>query len=198
MRFRRRAVLFVLLELMLPLVLIKSALAGGPRWVAGTSYFNAGFAGRPLVWANGVLNYYTDLGSLSATVTQAQANAMIATAAAAWSSIPTSAVAINAAGSLSEDVNGTNFFSGSSGLTMPADVQSTAVGKPLGIIYDADGTVLNALEGAGASDPLSCNTNGVTTLMDNYSIDGYFAHALLIVNGYARLTRGTSRCSNIR
>ena len=56
--------------------------AGGPRWVAGVGYFNPSVLGQPLVWRNGVVNYYTDLGDLSPTVTQAQANAMVAAAAA--------------------------------------------------------------------------------------------------------------------
>lgn len=180
----------ILIAMVLPVLFVKTCPAGGPRWVAGTSYFNPGLAGHPLVWADGVLSYYTDLGPLSATVSNTQAGAMVATAAAAWSGIPTAAVAINAAGSLSEDVNGTNFFNGSSGLTEPADVQSTAIEKPLGIIYDTDGSVLNALQGAGASDPSSCVTNGVTTLTDNYAAAGTFAHALMIVNGLCASDQG--------
>src|SRR5271170_6628251 len=145
------------------------AYAGGPRWIAGSSYFNPSALGQPIIWKNGVVNFYTDLGDLSPTVTQAQANAMVAAAAALWSGIPTAALQINAAGSLAEDVNGTNFLNGPSGLTMPADVQSSATGTPLGIIYDADGSVLNALEGQGASDPNSCNQSGVITLVDNFA-----------------------------
>ena len=69
--------LLALDALMLPL-----AYAGGPRWVAGTSYFNSSTTGQPVVWKNGVLNYYNDLGDLSTTVTQAQADAMVTEAAA--------------------------------------------------------------------------------------------------------------------
>ncbi len=159
------------------------AFSGGPRWVAGTSYFNPAVAGHPLVWKYGVLNYYTDLGDLSPTVTQAQANSMVAAAAALWSGVPTAALQINAAGSLAEDVNSTNFFNGPSGLTVPPDVQSTAIATPLGIIYDADGSVIDALEGEGASDPISCNTSGVISLVDNFATDATIAHALIIVNG---------------
>lgn len=69
----------------LPLILIFAihiAHAGGPRWVAGSSYFNSSVKGQPIVWANGQVTYYTDLGNLSAQVNQAQANTMVATAAA--------------------------------------------------------------------------------------------------------------------
>jgi hypothetical protein len=145
------------------------AFAGGPRWVAGASYFDPSTVGQPVVWKSGIVNYYTDLGDLSATVPQAQANAMVASAAALWSGEPAAALQIGQAGSLAEDVNGSNFYQGPDGLVMPADVRSSAVATPLGIVYDADGSVLDALEGEGASDPNSCNTNGVTTLVDNFS-----------------------------
>ena len=159
------------------------AYSGGPRWIAGSSYFNPSALGQPIVWRNGVVNFYTDLGDLSPTVTQAQANAMVAAAAAMWSGVPTAALQINAAGSLAEDVKGSNFYATPNGLVMPQDVQSTATGTPLGIIYDADGSVLNALEGAGASDPGGCNANAVTAVVDNFSTDAKLTHALLIVNG---------------
>jgi hypothetical protein len=90
---------------------------------------------------------------LSPTVTQAQANAMVAAAAAQWSSIPTAALQINAAGSLAEDVNGANFYVGPNGLIMPPMSKVPPPKLPLGVIYDADGSVLDALEGEGASDP---------------------------------------------
>ncbi|WP_114205603.1 IPT/TIG domain-containing protein [Acidisarcina polymorpha] len=159
------------------------AAAGGPRWVAGGSYFDPTVVGRPVVWTRGILRYYTDLGDLSATVSQAQANAMVSAAAALWSGIPTAALAIEAAGSLAEDVNGSNFLNGPGGLAMPSDVQSSAIGVPLAIIYDADGAVLDALQGEGASDPNSCNLNGVTTLVDNFSTNATIAHALILING---------------
>ena len=37
-----------------------AAVAGGPKFVAGVSYFNPGVLGQPLHWANGQLNYYVD------------------------------------------------------------------------------------------------------------------------------------------
>jgi hypothetical protein len=158
-------------------------LAAGPRWVAGKGYFDPAVLGQPLVWKNGVVNYYTDLGDLSPAVTQAQANAMVAAAASLWSSVPTAALQINAAGSLAEDVNGSNYLDGLTGLIMPADVESSAVGTPLGVIYDADGAVIDALEGPGASDPNSCNASGVIAVVDNFSTQATIDHALLIVNG---------------
>ena len=68
----------VTLGAMLGLITGTRAYAGGPRWIAGSSYFNSSAKGKPVVWANGQVSYYLDLGSLSATVTNAQARTMIA------------------------------------------------------------------------------------------------------------------------
>ena len=38
------------------------ARAGGPQYVAGSSYFNASAMGQPLTWSQGTVNYYTDQG----------------------------------------------------------------------------------------------------------------------------------------
>jgi hypothetical protein len=39
--------------------------AGGPRTIAGTSYFDPAVKGTPLTWSQGVVTYYTDRGNLS-------------------------------------------------------------------------------------------------------------------------------------
>src|SRR5579863_894922 len=49
--------------------------AGGPKSVAGTSYFEANATGQPLVWAQGQIAYYTDQGDLSPILPNASANA---------------------------------------------------------------------------------------------------------------------------
>ena len=165
------------------LALCASAYAGGPRYVAGTSYFNPAMAGKPIVWANGVLQYYTDLGDLSATVSHGQANTMIAAAAAVWNAVPTAAVNISAGGSLSEDVSGANVSSSGNTLTLPADIQSGYTAKPIAIVFDEDGSVINAFFGPGASTPNMCQQNGVFTFVDNLSPSGNIVHALIVVNG---------------
>ncbi|MGB0123009.1 MAG: IPT/TIG domain-containing protein [Silvibacterium sp.] len=159
------------------------AYAGGPRYVAGTSYFNAAMTGKPIVWANGNAAYYTDLGSLSASVNQSQANAMVAAAAAVWNAVPAAAVDIARAGSLSEDVNGTNVSSTGNTVTLPADIQSGDTAKPIAIVYDEDGSVINAFFGTGASSAATCQQNGVFTFVDNLAASGNIAHALVLVNG---------------
>lgn len=157
--------------------------AGGPRYVAGTAYFDPSATGKPVVWANGQVKYYTDLGDLSASVNQSQADAMVAAAAAVWNAVPTAAVNITAAGSLSEDVNGSNVSSSGGTLMIPADIQSGDTAKPVAIVYDEDGSVINAFFGAGASSAATCQQNGVFTFVDNLASSGNIVHALMLVNG---------------
>lgn len=159
------------------------AYAGGPRYVAGTAYFNSGVAGKPIVWAGGQLRYYTDLGDLSASVDQAEANSMIAAAAGVWNAVPTAAVNIASGGSLSEDVSGANVSWSGGALSLPADIQSGDTDKPIAIVYDEDGSVINAFFGSGASTPDMCQQNGVFAFVDNLSPSGNIVHALVIVNG---------------
>ena len=145
------------------LALCASAYAGGPRYVAGTSYFDPAMVGKPIVWANGTLQYYTDQGDLSAMVTRSQANSMIAAAAAVWNAVPTAAVNISAGGSLNEDVSGANVSSSGNTLTLPADIQSGYTAKPIAIVFDEDGSVINAFFGPGASTPVTATlANGAS------------------------------------
>src|ERR1700751_2643195 len=125
--------------------------AGGPRYVVGTSYFDPTMTGQAIVWANGQVRYYTDLGNLGAAVNQSEANAMIASAAAVWNSVPTAAVNIFSGGILNEDVNGSNVSSSGAALTIPVDIQSSDTAKPVAVVYDEDGSVINAFFGPGAS-----------------------------------------------
>jgi hypothetical protein len=181
--------LLVLLALIL-IFSVEIAHAGGPRWVAGSSYFNSSVKGQPIAWSNGQVSYYTDLGNLSPEVSQAQANAMVATAAAVWSNVNTAAVSIQLGGSLAEDVNGSNVTAGTNGVTLPADIQSTATNKPVAVVYDQDGSVIDAIYGPGASSTLACQNNGVMVTVDNLAVTGNIAHALVLVNGLCATTAG--------
>jgi hypothetical protein len=177
----------VLLSLVLVFAL-QLAHAGGPRWVAGSNYFNPAVKGQPVVWANGQVSYYTDLRDLSAQVSQTQANAMVAIAAAVWSNVSTAAVSIQSGGSLAEDVNGSNVPSGANGITLPADIQSTATNKPVAVVYDEDGSVIDAIYGPGANSPLVCQNNGVMVSVDNFGVTGNIVHALVLINGLCATT----------
>ncbi len=164
-------------------LLIQPLFAGGPRLIAGSTYFDPAQVGQPVVWAGGIVRYFTDQGALSNTVTNAQANAMVAAAADAWNAVPTAAVRIIAAGNLAEDVSSRNIVVSSTGITLPADTESTAVTLPLAVIYDADGSIIDSLYGVDASDPDDCIGTGATSFVDNLLPAGTIAHAWILLNG---------------
>ena len=189
---RRRIAAWLLAMLLLPV----AAVAGGPKYVAGVSFFNPGVVGQPLHWANGQLNYYVDQGPLNASVTNAQAKAMVDAAAALWSAVPTAGVTLTDMGALNEDVNGSNIQVSGTNFTVaneqtsqlgvliePADVTPSATSYPLGVIFDADGSIINALYGAGVSAQNSCQNNGVYVWIDNVNPNATIAHAIILLNG---------------
>jgi hypothetical protein len=161
---------------------LQPARAGGPLHVAGASGFNSGLAGAPISWNGGRIEYYTDLGDLSPLLPQADANAFVADAFSPWTAVETAAVAAVRAGSLDEDVSGSNFVRAGDVLSVPADILPASA-KPLAIVYDADGHVIDALLGAGAGDAASCASNAVVGGPDRITGDAHYAHALLILNG---------------
>lgn len=193
---RSRDLSNLIILLLIPLVGVQTALAGGPRWVAGSSYFASAAKGQPIVWSNGQVTYFTDLGALSTQVSQAQANAMVATAASVWSTVPTAAVLIQSGGSLAEDVSGANVTTGSGGVVMPADIQSSALNRPVAVVYDRDGSVINTLYGSGASSAASCPTNGVLVKVDNLASTGNIVHVIVVVNGLCATT--TTQIANLQ
>jgi IPT/TIG domain-containing protein len=160
------------------------AMAGGPKYAAGTSFFNPAVLGVPVHWAGGQINYSVDQGPLSSSVTNQQATAMVDVAAALWSAVPTAGVTLIDIGPLNEDVNGANISVNSSGaITAPADVTPAATNYPLAVIYDADGSVINAIFGTTTSQPDACQNNGVYVWMDNLNPDATIAHAVIVLNG---------------
>ena len=160
------------------------AFAGGPKYIAGTAYFNAAVIGQPMHWAGGKIDYYVDQGPLSTTVTNAQATAMVDTAAAAWSAVPTAGVTLTDKGFLNEDVNGFDIQVNSSGqVVAPSDITRSATNYPVAVVYDADGSAINAIFGADTSEPDACQNNAVYMWLDNINTDATAAHAVIILNG---------------
>ena len=158
--------------------------AGGPAYVAGSSFFDPGVKGTPITWGQGLLTYYTDQGDLSPVLTGPAADAFVADAFTRWTSIPTVAVAATRVGQLSEDVSGANVFLNADGtISMPPDTLATNTAEPLAVVYDRDGQVTSALLGQGAGSADSCFTNAVFAGTDNFSTDGHFTHALVVLNG---------------
>jgi hypothetical protein len=159
------------------------AVAGGPKYVAGVSFFDPGVLGRPIHWANGQVKYWVDRGPLSSTVTNQQATAMVDAAAALWSAVPTAGVTLTDQGALQEDVSSSNIAAVNGQITQPADVTPAATSFPLGILYDADGSVIDALFGVTSSDPDTCQNNGVFVWIDHFNTDATIAHGLILLNG---------------
>lgn len=157
---------------------------GGPKHVAGATYFDPAVAGHPLAWPAGAITYYTDQGDLSPILPNASANSFVAGAFNQWTSVTTAALAAASGGQLAEDVNGTNvILNADRTISMPLDIQSTATGTPIGIVYDSDGSVTDALLGAGAGLSSQCSFNAVTGGTDNYGSLATYQHALIVING---------------
>ena len=175
---------------LLLLALVPAAVfAGGPKYVAGVSYFNASVVGQPVRWPQGQVNYYVDQGPLNATVSNQQATAMVDAAAALWSAVPTAGVTLTDKGQLNEDVNGSNIVAAANNqIAQPADVAPSATSYPVGVIYDADGSVIDALFGTGASQPEACQNDGVRVWIDNITPDAAIAHGIILLNGLCATT----------
>ncbi len=95
---------WVLAGLVLVILTPRMAAAGGPKYIAGVSYFDSGTIGTPLTWAQGAIAYYTDQGDLSPILPGASADVLVADAISQWTSISTAAVTATNAGQLAEDV----------------------------------------------------------------------------------------------
>lgn len=164
------------------------AIAGGPAYVAGSSFFNSSAMGQPLTWSKGEVNYYTDQRDLSPILPNTAANAFVANAFLQWSSVSVAAITVTSAGQLAKDVNGSNIGVNSNGtVTAPADITPAATQAPVGIVYDYDGSVTDALLGAGAGAPSQCFWNAVYGGADNFNTSANFLHALVVINGQCAL-----------
>ena len=119
-----------------PLILASvSAHGGGPKYVAGVSYFNPATLGQPIHWSGGLVNYYVNQGPLNASINNQQATAMVDGAAALWTAVPTAAVTLTDQGQLNEDVSGSNISAVNGVITAPADVTPADGSYPLGILF---------------------------------------------------------------
>jgi len=186
LRFPRPVLGFT--SLLILLLATGSAWAGGPKYVAGVTYFNPAVLGQPAHWAGGQVAYYVDQGPLNSTINNQQATAMVDAAAALWSAVPTAGVTLTDKGPLNEDVSGANVAVTNGALTQPADVTAAATNYAVGVIFDADGSVIDALYGTGASDPTSCQNNGVQSWIDNFNPDATMAHGIILLNGRCATT----------
>jgi hypothetical protein len=181
--FVRRSLLRLVVSLLALALAPAVSRAGGPKYIAGASYFDPAVLGQPVHWSGGLVRYYVDQGPLNSQVTNQQATAMVDAAAALWSAVSTAGVTLSNAGSLNEDVSGANTVPGNAVFAQPADVTPSATNYPLAVIYDSDGAVIDSIFGSGASDPATCQNNGVIAWLDNIRPDATTAHAAIILNG---------------
>jgi hypothetical protein len=158
--------------------------AGGPKRVAGTSYFDPSTTGQPVVWPPGQLTYYTDQGDLSPILPASSADAFVANALNQWTSVSTAALSATKAGHLAEDVNGSNVTRNLDGtLSIPTDIQPSALTMPIAVVYDYDGAVTDAFLGSGAGNTSQCFFNASFGGADSYGLFATFQHALVVING---------------
>jgi hypothetical protein len=146
--------------------------------------------GKPVRWTGGQVSYYVDQGPLNDSISNAQATAMVDAAAALWNAVPTAGVALVNQGFLNEDVSGANLVAPAASLVIssPSDASPSATNYPLGVIYDADGSVLEVVLGTGASGPANCENYGVVVWLDNIRTDATVAHAVMVLNGLCATT----------
>jgi hypothetical protein len=169
--------------LVMVIQLASIASAGGPAYVAGSSYFDPSTVGSPLTWAEGTISYYTDQGDLSTILPGASADTFVANALALWTGIPTAAISATHSGQLAEDVIGANLAVTNGMITTPADIAPTATTTPIGIVYDQDGSVTDDLLGTDASNSADCAQNAAFGGIDNFGTNAEFLHALIVLNG---------------
>jgi len=140
------------------LILFPSLLtAGGPKYVAGSTYFDPAVMGQPVHWAGGQVKYYVDQGPLNASIDNQHATAMVDAAAALWSAVPTAGVSLVRSGTLNEDVNAANVLPGTQSIAQPSDAAPSSA-LPLAIVYDADGALLDKVFGDYTSNPAIAST----------------------------------------
>ena len=172
------------------------ASAGGPAYVAGAG-FDPAVKGQSVAWAGGDVQYFTDQGDLSPILSGGQADVLVADVLTHWTGVPGVALTVTLAGHLAEDVSGANVIGFPDGTySIPDDIQPGALTTPVGIVYDFDGQVTDALLGAGAGGADFCFTNAAYGGADNFSSDAHLIHALVVINGVC--VADTSQLPDVR
>jgi len=131
----------ILLAVGLCIFSVARARAGGPMLVGGTY----GVPGQPFRWnpASFPVTYWTDRGNLG-SLNEDQANALVKEAFDAWENVATASISFRRDGPLGTDITASNvtaLFNRQGNCTQPlADLREART-----IIYDADGSILQAL-----------------------------------------------------
>jgi len=93
-------------------------------------------------------------------------------AAAVWSAMSTAAVSLVDAGSLAEDADRSNIVAEGRAIIAPEDVKASAARFPVGVIFDADGSAIDAVFDNRAGAATSCENDAVWRWIDNICVAG--------------------------
>jgi hypothetical protein len=171
--FRR----LVLVVLVLAALAVVAARAGGPLYVGGPGMAE----GVPFVWNINPLTYWTDQGSLG-TLNNTDANTLVQQAFQAWQDVPTATISFSRSGPLGADVTASNIMDVQNALgdcsTLPGD-PAGGIAKPRTIVYDTDGSILEAL----GEDPNSTLGEATALCFTSDGVNNNFNRGFALING---------------
>jgi uncharacterized protein YuzB (UPF0349 family) len=164
--------------LALAVLAVIAARAGGPLYVGGPGMAE----GVPFVWATiNPVTYWTDQGSLG-TLNNTAANNLVADAFQAWQDVPTATISFSRQGQLSADVTALNITPVMDALgdcsTLPND-PAGGIAKPRTIVYDSDGSILQAL----GEDPSSILGFATALCFTTDGVNNNFNRGFALING---------------
>ena len=175
--FRRSA----LVVLVLAVLAVIAARAGGPLFVGGPGMAE----GAPVIGGpsdSNPLTYWTDQGSLGPSMDNTAANTLVQQAFQAWQDVPTATINFSKSGPLGADVTASNIMAVEEALytcsTLPGD-PAGGIAKPRTIVYDTDGSILQAL----GEDPSSVLGFATALCFTTDGTNNNFNRGLALING---------------
>jgi hypothetical protein len=163
--------------LALAVLAVIAARAGGPLLVGGPGMAE----GVPFVWNINPLTYWTDQGSLG-SLNNTAANTLVQEAFQAWQDVPTATISFSRSGALGTDVTASNIMSVRDALydcsTLPGE-PAGGIAKPRTIVYDTDGTILEAL----GEDPDSILGFATALCFTTDGTNNNFNRGFALING---------------
>lgn len=186
------------LRILIPALAATAAIvvyAEGPLYVGGVPALSGGvvagtpYPGAPFHWnsANFPLTYWTDQGTLG-SLSNTQADQLVATAFNTWHSVPTAAISFQWAAHLSQNVTSSNAMAVqnavySCGTALPSVALDGGIAQPRTIVYDTDGSIIDALLGAGSSASTLGFADAFCWSGDGTPSDNFFNRGFAVLNG---------------
>lgn len=163
--------------LALAVLAVIAARAGGPLLVGGPGMAE----GVPFVWTINPLTYWTDQGSLG-SLDNSAANDLVQQAFQAWQDVPTATISFSRTGPLGTDVTALNIMPVMDALencsTLPGDPDG-GIAKPRTIVYDTDGSIIEAL----GEDPNLTLGFATALCFTTDGVNNNFNRGLALING---------------